>query len=129
MTKKLRSSSDFSSSSAGTSAVSRSSSVFPVKCIFCKRERKDIKDRATGKRCREPLQLCELLESEELLASAEQKQDGDLLLQICDNDVVTAELRYHHTCKMSYTQFLRYKKISGPDTDSDTFKYPLHTAF
>eukprot|EP00745_Piridium_sociabile_P031804 TRINITY_DN5291_c0_g1_i19.p1 TRINITY_DN5291_c0_g1~~TRINITY_DN5291_c0_g1_i19.p1 ORF type:complete len:207 (-),score=27.75 TRINITY_DN5291_c0_g1_i19:149-769(-) len=95
----------------------RCSHLFPVKCIFCNCDRKDVHDRVSGKRTREALQKCELTVSDELLDAAELKQDEDLLLQIRGVDLVASELRYHHRCKVAYTNFLRCKK--KPTTDSD----------
>ena len=132
--KKLRSSSEFRPSATRPGAqATRCPSLLPVKCIFCKRERKDFLDKATGKRKVEPLQRCELTVSEELLAAAELKQDEDLLLQIRGVDLVAAELRYHNRCKVAYTNIVRSLKKTATDNESSydkmTRQHAAYAAF
>ena len=77
-----------------------SSGVFEQKCIFCNKVRKKI----SRDKPEELLTTVEYSHGEiSIQAAAERLNDTDLLAKISGLDLIAKELKFHHSCRRSYT--------------------------
>ncbi|XP_038063921.1 uncharacterized protein LOC119734467 [Patiria miniata] len=93
-----------SESALGKKGASRSAHVLPRMCIICRRARYSTNHE--GRRSKQPLVQCELIDGGKLLEAAKVKRDETLLLHMENRDCVAIELKYHASCHKDYTRFL-----------------------
>ena len=82
--------------------------VLPAECIICQKSwRLDIKKQ--GKRVKEPLSNCEIVNGGRILEQAINEQNTRILRLIQHQDCVALEVKYHATCYLNYTRPLTRK--------------------
>ena len=92
--------------------------ILPPFCIICKKVRKCKLNKKTGKKIDLPLQLCETISKPQLVEAAKLKDDEELLHHIQDKDLVSIELRYHHSCILSYVNEARATFGQAPEAET-----------
>ena len=92
----------------------RSAHILPAECIICQKSgRLDVKKR--GKRVKEPLSNCELVNGGRILEQAINEQNTRILRLIQHQDCVALEVKYHATCYLNYTRPLTRKANKQKD--------------
>ena len=120
----LRSSTGFFTSKG----KARSPHVLPSICVLCK-EDKSITCRMSGKRTKEKLSKCSIIEAHNLLQAAKDNNNTELLLQIQGKDCVAIEVQYHHTCYKNFTRYLSKPLTIQASTSVDTKYSEAYTIF
>ena len=103
-----------------------SSGIFPNSCLICEKD-KFVYANVLRKRNREKLSQCLTFSaSNTLLEAAIKKNDEHILTKIRDVDIIAKEAKYHKSCYLKYTKFL---KNVGKDNDCNSSQKDSYKIF
>ena len=97
--------------------------ILKNECIIC-RDKKYSKDKKNLER----LNLCQQYSSgRNVLEAAKIENNERIIRELLDKDPIAIELRYHHSCYLTYTSFIRRVVPQTTTTDTPDAKCSTHT--